>query len=314
VATTQHVAQAHYRAQKQLAAGAARTATQQWGLLDPDRLTESWAAGVGQTVLATTSQAQLAAAQQAPLYLAELAEAQGATLSAPLLIASTLSGTASDGRPLASLLYLPIILVESLLADGMNLLEAFRRGRNMLALHVATQVADAGRAAVSVGMTANKRWVTYVRQVNLPACSRCIILAGRQYSWSTGFLRHPRCDCTMTPRLSTDQAPGPSNPEDLFERMSREQQNKAFSQAGAEAIRDGADIGQVVNARRGMQTAGGRLVTTEGTTRRGVAGRKAGTASARRSPVRPMPEQLYKDAGGDRDLAISLLKRHGFIL
>jgi hypothetical protein len=39
----------------------------------------------------------------------------------------------------------------------------------------------------------------YERTVVLAACGRCILLAERLYRYSTGFLRHPRCDCQMKP-------------------------------------------------------------------------------------------------------------------
>src|SRR5699024_1103862 len=85
------------------------------------------------------------------------------------------------------------------------------------------------------------------------------------------------------------------NANDYFDSLSREEQDKTFGKAGAQAIRDGADPAQVVNARSGMQPAGallgkgaadaqrrmyGRelLVATSGTTRRGEFGR----AEARR--------------------------------
>ena len=139
-----------------------------------------------------------------------------------------------------------------------------------------------------------------------------------------------------------------------FDRLSREEQDKAFTRAGAEAIRDGADISQVVNARRGargLTPAGARItadearmlrggrdrgrletvdvfghdlaVTTEGVTTRGVAGvrlgaKETGTKQGRRyrsaKPPRLMPESIYKIAGNDRDEAIRLLKRYGYIL
>jgi hypothetical protein len=46
-----------------------------------------------------------------------------------------------------------------------------------------------------------------------------------------------------------------------------------------------------------------------GTTRRGFAGRRLG-----RGVVRLMPEQIYLDAGGDRDEALRLLQQHGYII
>jgi hypothetical protein len=115
------------------------------------------------------------------------------------------------------------------------------------------------------------------------------------------------CDCTMMPIRSDSDTESIVSPKVLFERMSPEEQDRRFGRAGAEAIRLGADLGQVVNARSGMRTAGGQVITTAGTTRRGAAGRRL------RGQVRLMPEQIIKDAGGDRDRAIELLQRHGFI-
>jgi hypothetical protein len=127
-----------------------------------------------------------------------------------------------------------------------------------------------------------------------------------------------------------------------------------FTKAGAEAIRLGADIGQVVNARRGafgLSTAGARVtaaearmlrggrdvgrletrnvfgrdlyVTTEATTTRGAAGVRLGaredrvkTKGARYTSARAprlMPESILKIAGNDRDEALRLLKRFGYI-
>lgn len=318
MATPEQVAQAYYAGQKQITTTAVRGAVAQWDTLDSSRLSESWLARIGQLILALITGAQQRAAEQANPYLADMAVAQGVSLPAPAsVVAGALAGVASDGRDLASLLYLPIIFTKQWLAQGRPLPEAMAHGRGALALLASTQVADAGRAAVSVGMTANKTWVSYVRHVTLPACSRCIILAGREYSYSTGFQRHPNCDCTMIPRIhhadGSVGGPDPASPRELFDQMTLEDQTRLFGKAGAEAIRDGADLGQVVNARRGMQTAGGRLVTTEGTSRRGFAGRRMGSQTGRRSPVRPMPEQIYADAGGDRDEAIRLLERFGYI-
>jgi hypothetical protein len=71
----------------------------------------------------------------------------------------------------------------------------------------------------------------------------------------------------------------------------------------------------VVNAHRGLSRAElfGRDVqtTTEGTTRRGIA-RQRMTAAGVRGP-RLSVAQIYSDAGGDRDTAISLLRRFGYL-
>ena len=84
--------------------------------------------------------------------------------------------------------------------------------------------------------------------------------------------------------------------------MDEAEQDRVFGKAGAQAIRDGADIARVVNARRGMYTAGGLRLTREATTRRGI-GR----------PVRLMPEEIYRQANGNRGEALRLLRLHGYI-
>src|SRR5690606_6034504 len=49
-----------------------------------------------------------------------------------------------------------------------------------------------------------------------------------------------------------------------------ERTRAGFTKADQRAIADGASMESVVNAHRGMYTAGGRKFTTEGTTKRGL--------------------------------------------
>ncbi|MFC4006631.1 hypothetical protein ACFOY2_05325 [Nonomuraea purpurea] len=305
MATPQEIAAAHQQRQRGIILALVAMILGWWRRIDRERLTESWQAGVGPSIVEMMARAQTDVAALVPLYLRDLARAQDVSPPAFEVVPEAFSGIASDGRPLESLMYQPVIALKRLLAEGVPMDEAMRRATAHMTMIAATQAADAGRGAVEAGMTANRQWVMYVRVVNLPACSRCIILAGKVYSHSTGFQRHPNCDCTMQPVTSDDVSI--SSPRDLFEQMSEADQDRRFGKAGAEAVRLGADLGQVVNARRGMQTAGGRIVTTTGATRRGAAGRRL------RGQVRLMPEQILKDAGGDRDQAIEMLRRHGFI-
>jgi hypothetical protein len=153
-----------------------------------------------------------------------------------------------------------------------------------------------------VAVAARPKVKGYVRMVSAGACSRCIVLAGKRYRWNAGFLRHPNCHCRHIPAAEDTADDLRTDPRKTFDAMSEDEQEKAFTAAGAQAIREGADMGRVVNARRGMYTAGGRRFTTEATTRRGVNRR-----------VRLMPEQIYTEAKGNRDEAIRLLRLHGFI-
>jgi hypothetical protein len=78
-----------------------------------------------------------------------------------------------------------------------------------------------------------------------------------------------------------------------------------FTKAGAQAIRDGGDIFQVVNSRRGMSANG--TTTLAGTTRRAVWG------GMNRGKVRLTPEGIYQ-MGLSRAETLSMLKRYGYIL
>ncbi|WP_431903659.1 hypothetical protein [Nonomuraea sp. bgisy101] len=313
------IAAAHYRDQQRLARQIAEQAQGLWGAVEPTRVLDSWLA-VLQEMLRLLVGGQTAAAAMAQPYLDALAAEQGLAAAESVVSASALAGVASDGRTLASLLMQPAIRSLALKTRGADDETALRSGLASLTQIVSTQIADTSRAADQVGITARREWVTYVRHVSLPACGRCIVLAARTYSWSTGFQRHPRCDCTMVPHRQGDDPP--PSPADLIERMSLREQAKAFTIAGAEAIRLGADPGQIVNARRGMQTAmGGRLVTTEGTTVRGIAGKRMGDLAKRPGEryrrsrkVRPMPEQILADAGDDRERALELLEQYGYLL
>lgn len=152
---------------------------------------------------------------------------------------------------------------------------------------VAGLVADAGRAAdqVATAVTPN---IGYVRYLSPPSCSRCAVLSGRVYRYSTGFLRHPGCDCTMVPTSLADPA-FHHDPVDLL----KAGQVRGLSKADEKAIRDGADFGQVVNVRA---------------SKAGLA--VAGRVLARRG--RPTPEGIYR-AATSRDDAIQRLIAAGYV-
>ncbi|MFE9381784.1 hypothetical protein ACFYMO_00885 [Streptomyces sp. NPDC007025] len=166
-------------------------------------------------------------------------------------------------------------------------------------------MADTGRQADQAAMVANRGVTSYVRVVELPACSRCIILAGREYGVSSGFLRHPRCDCTMQP-VTRRSRPTPLDAHDLFESMSPAQRRKTFGEAGTKAVEDGASVSAVVNARKGMDRVE-MFGRTAQVTRTGTGSRR------RKRPPRLMPEEIYRLADGDRNHAIRLLYKNGYL-
>jgi hypothetical protein len=153
---------------------------------------------------------------------------------------------------------------------------------------IASLVTDAARASESVNIAVRPR-VGYVRYVSAPCCSRCAILAGRFYRWSAGFKRHPGCDCTHLP--TTDpRSEHRQNPHELVESG----QVRGLSKADQKALADGADLNQIVNVR----------------------GKKAGLVDSGEvlsRAGRPTPAGIYRSAGDDRDKALGLLERHGYI-
>lgn len=341
---------------------------QMWAQVDPANLTTSWGSFLSR-LLVILRGAQVAAASTADTYVSEVLQAQGFNVPAAGRVAATaLSGVASDGRPLETLLVNPVIATKEMIRRGVDLPRAMATGHATLEMALRTQVADAGRVAAGVAVT-TRAGIEYVRMLNPPSCSRCVILAGRVYRFNDGFERHPRCDCIHIPTRGEEAANSEgliSDPKAYFESLTESEQDKAFTHDGAQAIRDGADMNQVVNARRGaagLAPAGaritneekaaigsGRLATTnvygqevfltaEGTTRRGIAGKRliarsgetrtadAGTVTRlsktgavrrtvkrRRAQIpRLMPESIYQLAT-DRDDAIRLLRLYGYIV
>ncbi|WP_050670510.1 hypothetical protein [Luteipulveratus halotolerans] len=245
-----------------------------------------------------------------------------------------LAELASDGRPLATLL-------------------DYGRSKQGVDFEriVATQLQDTARTGASLASTSRPGITGYTRQLVLPSCSRCIILAGAFYRFNKGFERHPLCDCIHIPAVEDTAFDLTTNPSLAFESMTGAEQDKSFTKAGAQAIRDGADLAQVVNARAGMSTAqvvdrgrGDRwtargraarvdvygrdlFITTEGTTRRGEAYRsmrdnranraaddirRKGERYSRSKAPRLMPESIYEIAESRED-AIRLLKLYGYV-
>lgn len=294
------IATAHYRRQTALARQAALGVGDLWAAVDVNAIVASWAGLVDRATF-ILSAGQTAAAASSGAYVDAVANEYGLRANAAGRVRPvSFAGVASDGRPLPSLLAQPPITALRAIQGGASPAEALASGRLSLDMIVRTQVADAGRVADGVAIAARPQLTGYVRMVVGKTCSRCLILAGKRFRWNQGFQRHPRCDCRHIPVAEDIRGSGRTDPKAAFRAMSVAEQDRVFTRAGAQAIREGADMNQVVNARRGMTSAG---TTTESTTRHGVA-RKG----------RLMPEAIYAQAGDDRDEAIRLLRQHAYIL
>lgn len=261
--------------------------------------------------VAAVSTLQQSAAESGATYAAMTLAEQG-SYTAPQAVTNTsaFAGYASDGRALDSLLATPGIAVTNLRSSGMPVSQALSAGRGLMDRIMATQIADVARQAGGVDI-ASRQGVGYVRMVSPGACDRCQIQAGKWFRWNAGFLRHPLCNCVhVASHAGSIQGALDEglvqDPYESFKGLSVADQDRIYGKANAAAIRGGADIRQVVNARRGM-TANG-LFTTEGTTVRG-------NAAGRLKPGqrRMTPELIYSQAK-TREEALRLLEHHGYIL
>lgn len=148
---------------------------------------------------------------------------------------------------------------------------------------------ETARAVQQVSVAAQAQPIGWVRHLTLPSCSRCALLAGRVYRYSDGFLRHPGCDCTMTPVADNDFAVTYD-----AEGLAREGKVTGLSKADLRALEEGADFGRIVNVRSKAAglTVSGRVLTRAG---------------------RPTPEGIFREAGSDRAKALELLARNGYL-
>jgi len=259
-----------YRAQQRLTVATLGLTRREWAKMTVD-FDASWAT-IGPRISLLTASAQLGAARNGaasvPAILAELGQSVD-----PLgeVDPRGFAGIASDGRPLDSLLYGGVTTAKTA-SRTMAPPDALAVGGRWLDMAIHTAVADASRGAAGVGI-ATRPGVGFIRMVNSPSCSRCAVLAGKFFKWNQGFKRHPRCDCTHVATgevgakgLTTDPQPD---------------QITGLNKAERKALDEGADLGQVVNAKRGASG----MTTTEGMTKRGLAGKRLGKGRPRPPPA-----------------------------
>lgn len=328
----EEAALAYYVRQQRIVRRSAIQAQQVWRHLDLGHFDDSWLAiSAGLTTAITAGQAE--AASGADGYVAAVLAASGLdSVPSGDLEAAAFAGVAADGRPLKSLAFESALEAKWLQEEvGSAEVDAMIGGLEKLLRAVSTEVADAGRTATGASIAGNRTINGYIRVVNPPACARCIILAGKEYGWNAGFQRHPKCDCVHMPAKLIKRSrhhPGVFDSKAYFSSLSTAEQNRIFTNAGARAIRDGANISSVVNARRGMYTAStyGRTVraTRDSATRRGAWFRAERQRAIQRGLVpssgrgfrlmspRLRPEEIYRLAG-NRSEAIAMLHRFGYM-
>lgn len=270
---------------------------------------------IAPAIVATLTDAQEGAAADGLAYFDAALQEQGIAQQPARIDPAAFAGHSYslDGMTtgdLGSLTYGAVVHARTTPATSLS--QRLDVGSRWLGRVTQTQLAQAGRASMSVAMVTDAR-TGWTRTVNPPCCRWCAVRAGTFHTWNYPFWQHTGCDCTRTPttldRLgdtATDIGP------DDITGLSMEQR---------EAIRDGADIAQVINSDRGRSRDG--LTTTEGTTRRGFGYhalgkdprndvRIKGERNFRTTKKRLTPDGIYAIAK-DREEAITLLRQHGYI-
>lgn len=300
---------------------------------------------------ALVSAAQLRAAEQATGYLTAIDRAWAFEAKPAALVPQAFTDVMGDGREVAPALFGAVTNTKELIGGGLAAARAFESGASFIALVAQAALHDMGRNADRV-LAGGKGYTRYVRVVNGAACSRCAILAGIG-SGVDAFKRHLGCQCGAVP-IPDDRKPPKGlhdSPDSHFASLSAAEQDRIYTKAGAEAIRQGADPIKVVNARRGAPGVGysghknpprvtvGHLrpitigtkangtplqvyATTEGTTARGeffkterarVAAFTSQGRYTRTTTVRLLPEQIAVMAGHDPKRWVELLTKYGYL-
>ena len=324
------IALAHQRRRLIAADGATARVLKLWRKVPPQELDYGWRLVEGQLV-STVAAAQLLAASQATPYTNAVAPGE------ERLVPEAFTNVTLDGRELAPALYGAVTTTKKL-TPVYGASRAFEVAAAFLATVARSAILDMGRTADGV-LAAGRGYTNYVRVLSPGACSRCAVLAGKS-SYRVAFKRHPSCRCTAMP-IKDGKTPGGffDDSESYFDSLSKAEQDRVFTKAGAEAIRNGADVNKVVNARRGAYgigysghynvpvrtgtrntlqptTIGVRAdgsplqvyATTEGTTSRGDF-----SPGRRTTSIRLMPESIAVMAGGNPVRWRELLFRYGYL-
>jgi hypothetical protein len=227
-----------------------------WRTMDLNNLDASWQV-VAPQLSALVSSAQLTAANLSTPYLSAVDRSYSYTPKPAVLVPEAFTNVMGDGREIAPALYGAVTNTKTAIGRGLAPMVAFDSGAHFIAAVASAAMQDMARNADRV-LAAGKGYTYYIRVVNGSACSRCAILAGI-YSGAEAFKRHVSCQCSTIP-IPGEGKKAPKgfhdSPQSYFDSLSKAEQDRVFTNSGAEAIRQGADPVAVVNARRGAYGIG----------------------------------------------------------
>lgn len=315
------LANQHYNATTRITRLATDRAQRIWRSKERGRSLWDWWPSEGAPRLTDTLyEAQAAMAREAQDYMLAQGEVQGFDLEDRLRIEGYLTPTADAEAWMRQAPH----HATNLAKGGMAVAVADRLGLAILLRIFGTMVQDAGREATGVLIAAAPDVRGYYRKLRPPSCDRCAILAGAWYAHNTGFLRHPNCDCVHVPAVEADE----SYEYDIVEAIRRGAVTRISEAERIAILEEGADPIQVLQATRvrGGRTVDGRKrIRKSGLSEPVLFGRKVevtyegmlrgvGRAYVPRNAYRLTPNEIYRQAGGNRELLRQLLRRNGYLL
>lgn len=214
-----------------------RQAWDRWPTIDDDF--DPWLAATA----AATAGAQRDAIRATSGFLAAyLTSELGRRVQPPPLEADRYVGLARDGRPLTRSLNAPLIGLRAGLSAGLPAEEVLRAGLPRAVRQVGVDFDHSHRQALLDGMEADKRIEGWQRAVR-GTCGACVGDIAIEVSVnlpSVPLLVHPYCQCVTVPVVTGTRnlVPLPTG-QQLFERMSRQEQDDALGPGPAEQVRNG---------------------------------------------------------------------------
>lgn len=192
-----------------------------------------WPERLAQVVAAAQTEAVRAAAGYLTAYLST---ETGRRQRAVNVDTRRYAGFSRDGRPLAEAFQSPVIGVRAALAAGKSPGEALAYGLQRATRMVSVDLDHAHRTALMDTIDADDRFGGWER-ATAGTCGACMALSGS----SGAFETHPGCNCTPQPKVRgvPNRIPLLTGAE-MFERLSREEQDAQFGPDKAEALRTGA--------------------------------------------------------------------------
>jgi hypothetical protein len=206
-------------------------------------------------------------------------------------------------------------------ARGATTQEALKSGGSWLTGALLTVIADTSRGVVSTDIAQRPSLTGYVRMLNTPSCSRCVILAGKWFKWNEGFQRHPRCDCRHIPAQEGMAGDFTTDPYAYFNSLTEDDQNKLFKPtANSRQGKDLAKLNDKFTLNERLQLAGvsnartvrlgGDIYRVENIRARGLGTTKS--LSRYGTPDFATPDQIFRRATS-RSKAIEMLTQEGYI-